>query len=268
MSGLRPFWRYFGGKWAAVEAGWYPAPRYDAIIEPFAGAAGYACHWPDRRVILVERNPKVAAIWRYLIAVDPAEVLAIPDIPEGGTVDDLPCCQEARWLAGFWLNEAGVSPCTARKTGWGTGEKHRGINRKANVGWGRNGMYDWGGWGDRTRSRLARQVPRIRHWRIIEGTYQDAPEVEATWFVDPPYAVAGKHYPFHDIDYPALGGWCRSRRGQVMVCENAGADWLPFVPMARIKGTSGKGRKGTSDEVVWPGEGTQVSMWGSAGGRP
>jgi hypothetical protein len=32
---LRPFWRYYGGKWRAAPR--YPAPRYDTIIEPFAG---------------------------------------------------------------------------------------------------------------------------------------------------------------------------------------------------------------------------------------
>ncbi len=114
------------------------------------------------------------------------------------------------------------------------------------------------------RRRVAAQLPAIRHWQIIEGTYADAPDIEATWMIDPPYWRQGKKYPFNlkPEDYPPLADWCRSRRGQVMVCENAGADWLPFVPLTTIKGTSGKGRTGKSVEVVWPGEGAQVRMFG------
>ena len=48
--------------------------------------------------------------------------------------------------------------------------------------------------------------------------------------------------------YPAaLSEWCRSRRGQVMVCENEGARWLPFRPFRSIQSTS----NGVSREVIW-----------------
>jgi hypothetical protein len=85
----------------------------DTIVEPFAGAAGYSCHYPARKVILIDASPIIAGIWRYLIAVSPAEVLAIPDIPEGGTVDDLPVCQEARWLIGTWQALIGTTAFVA-----------------------------------------------------------------------------------------------------------------------------------------------------------
>ena len=72
---------------------------------------------------------------------------------------------------------------------------------------------------------------------------------EATWFIDPPYRVAGRHYRFgpDDIDYVSLGEWCRERPGLVIVCENAGADWLPFRPLDETK-TTRKGKP--SVEVV------------------
>ena len=252
MTRLRPFWRYYGGKWAAAR--WYPGPRYDTIIEPFAGAAGYSCHYPDRRVILVDKSPVICGIWRWLISVDPAEVLAIPDIPEGGTVDDLPCCQEARWLAGFWCGQGLASP-RPRPTRW-VREPHPGMWRSDSLGW-----------CARNREKIARQVQRIRHWQVIEGDYRAAPDIEATWHVDPPYQVGGRRYPnrLAAEDYAALGDWCRMLRGQVMVCEQEGADWLPFVPMAEIKATCGKqkGKRTTSREVVWPGEGTQVRLFGA-----
>ena len=88
------------------------------------------------------------------------------------------------------------------------------------------------------RETIAAQVGRIRHWRIIHGSYEAAalPHV-ATWFVDPPYQVAGSHYRYgsKQIDYSALGAWCRARDGQVIVCEGGGADWLPFQTIGNVK---------------------------------
>jgi len=36
-----------------------------------------------------------------------------------------------------------------------------------------------------------------------------------------------------------------------MVCENAGADWLPFRPFRTIKGLEGKRGGKKSEEVIW-----------------
>lgn len=86
---LRPFFGYYGGKYRNARKH-YPRPAYGTIVEPFAGSAGYSVRYPDRRVILCEKDPKVAAVWRYLLAVSPTEILAIPDVPLDGTVHDLP----------------------------------------------------------------------------------------------------------------------------------------------------------------------------------
>lgn len=84
------------------------------------------------------------------------------------------------------------------------------------------------------KERVASQVEHIRHWRVIEGDYTAAPSIVATWFIDPPYQIAGNKVYVHkakDIDYDALGVWSKAREGQVMVCENDGAAWLPFRPL-------------------------------------
>ena len=80
--------------------------------------------------------------------------------------------------------------------------------------------------------------------------------MEATWFVDPPYADAGRAYKHgaQGIDFSALADWCRSRNGQTVVCENFGADWLPFREFRDIKGTAGARRSGVSKEVIWTSE--------------
>jgi len=231
VSSLRPFWGYYGGKWRAAPR--YPRPVHDIIIEPFAGAAGYSLRYADRQVVLVEKNAKVAATWRYLLRVSAAEVRALPLIRDSQTVDDLHVCEEARLLIGWRLNAAPASPC-----------------RRPSA-WMRSGVKPMVFWGEYARERIASQVDRIRHWRLIEGDYTEAPDVEATWFIDPPYIGAGKYYPTQPADFAALGRWCRTRRGQVMVCENVGAEWLPFRPFAKIKANASKNGGKVSHEAIW-----------------
>lgn len=229
---LRPFFSYYGGKWRdAVRL--YPAPTQDIIVEPFAGSAGYSLRYPTKRVILYEIDPVIVAVWRYLIAVRPEEILALPDLPEGGGTDDLKVCQEAKWLVGFWLNRGASSP------------------RKSPSKWMRDKIRPGSFWGDRVRNTIARQLDSIRHWEVHNSGYVECSEdLQATWFVDPPYREAGRHYRFGSevIDYPALGLWCKQRVGQVIVCENSGADWLPFRELASTKTTRADQR---SKEVWW-----------------
>lgn len=231
MQGISSFFSYYGGKWRAAPR--YPAPLYGTIIEPFAGAAGYAHRYPDHNVILVERNPKVMATWRYLLRASSEEIRALPLIEAGESVDSLPVCEEARLLIGWWLNKGSAAPCR-RPSAW-----MRAMTHSTSF------------WGPQIRERIASQVDRIRHWRLIEGDYTDAPDIAATWFVDPPYIGAGKHYPTQPDDFAALGAWCRERRGQVMVCENVGATWLPFRPFLDIKGNESRTGGKVSHEALW-----------------
>jgi 16S rRNA G966 N2-methylase RsmD len=86
---------------------------------------------------------------------------------------------------------------------------------------------------------------------LHEGDYADCNiSGSGTWFIDPPYQRAGRHYRFgpDQIDYKELAAWCLSRPGQVIVCENHGADWLPFQSLSEVK-TTRAGRR--SREVVW-----------------
>lgn len=230
-AGLKPFWRYYGGKWRAAPR--YPAPQHSRIVEPFAGAAGYSLRYADLEVVLVEKYPVVAGMWRYLISAHPQEILRIPLVEH---VDALPdwVPQEARHLVGFAMNAATVSPCKQLSAGR---KKLREMGR----------AYE--GWSEALRERVASQVGSIRHWKVIEGDYTQAPMGEATWFVDPPYSNrAGSYYVHSAVDYHSLAEWCRGLRGQVLVCENEGANWLPFRTFATLKaGVNGKGSK----EVLW-----------------
>lgn len=211
---LRPFFSFFGAKWGLSRH--YPAPEHDTIVEPFAGSAGYATRYAERKVVLVERDPVIAAMWRYLVAVETSEVLGLPlDVSSG--VDALDCCQEARWLIGFWVARGVTAP------------------RKHATSWMQSGRWPSSFWGERIRARIARQVDNIRHWRVIEGDYSAAPNIAATWMIDPPYVEEGYHYKHHDIDYVALASWILARQGLVIASEATGADWLPFAPFRDIK---------------------------------
>jgi hypothetical protein len=229
---LRPFFSYYGGKWRAALKH-YPEPDHETIVEPFAGSAGFSLRYAHRKIILCEIDPVLSEVWRYLIRVKAKEILAIPDIDPEGTIDDLKLPQEAKWLVGFWLNAGAASPC------------------KRPSKWMREGISPGSFWGPRVRQTIASQVDSIRHWQIFNCSYADAPTPRtATWFVDPPYEVAGRHYRFgsEQLDYEALGAWCRSRPGQVIVCENEGATWLPFRELADVKTTRADRR---SKEVIW-----------------
>lgn len=230
---VHPFFTFFGGKWRAAPH--YPAPRHGTIVEPFAGSAGYAVRYCDRDVVLIEPDPLIAATWRYLLRVSPEELRALPDIANDQTVDDLPVCEEARLLIGWWCNKGASRPM------------------KSPAAWMRSGIRPRSYWGPEIRERLASEVDRIRHWTLIEGGYEEAPEIEATWFIDPPYRYAGRNYRYgsSDIDYEHLAEWCRARRGQTIVCESLGADWLPFARFHTIKTSPAKHGGKKSQELVW-----------------
>jgi site-specific DNA-adenine methylase len=229
---LRPFFGYYGGKWRDALRH-YPSPQFTTIVEPFAGSAGYALRHAHLKVILCEIDPALAEIWRYLKRVTQREILALPDLPEDGSVDDLQITQEAKWLIGMWLNRGVSAP------------------RKRASQWMRQGIRPGCFWGQKVRARIAAQVSKIRHWKIYNRSYTDCPvPSRATWFIDPPYQCAGRHYRFGTdlLDYAGLADWCKARSGQVIVCENEGASWLPFRELASVKTTRSQQ---LSKEVYW-----------------
>ena len=232
MGMLGPMFPYYGAKWRMTKT--YSPPAHDVLIEPFAGSACYALSNYTRNVHLYDINPVIVGVWDFLIRSSHSDIMALPPtVPE--TVDNLHVCQEAKWLIGFWINAASAGP------------------RNIPTSWARNGTPQSSGptnsWFNPVmRARVARQSSMIKHWAVHLRSY-DAIEMQpATWFVDPPYQEAGKHYTFSDIDYAHLGTWCQGLPGHVIVCENEGAGWLPFKP----HGTTSSARPGmVSKEAVW-----------------
>lgn len=239
MGRLQPFFCYYGGKWRAAKR--YPTPAYGTIVEPFAGGAGYATTYHDRHVMLYELDPIIYGLWDYLIHVSPAEIRSLPSYVEH--VDDVHAPEEAKSLIGFWLNKGSATP-----------------KKSASV-WARGGLRPNSYWGAVIKERIASQVEQIRHWKVVNASFERADDIEATWYIDPPYqGTCGNSYRFRSIDYGVLGTWCQSRRGQVIVCEQEGADWLDFEPLATIKATPGSHGKSYSREVIWKSPQTDLVM--------
>jgi hypothetical protein len=99
---MQPFFLYYGGKWRLADR--LGPPQRDHVIEPFAGSAGYSCFWEPKKVTLIERDPLVYGVWKFLQKVSPSELLRLPS--NISHADELlsRVCEEAKWLIGFWFN--------------------------------------------------------------------------------------------------------------------------------------------------------------------
>lgn len=230
---LKPFFSYYGSKWRL--AGKYPQPNHTTVIEPFAGSAAYSLYYPDRNVILCDVNPVISGIWRWLIdEATPDLILSLPRLSQGESLDDFTFpCQQAKDLMGFWVNQAAATP-------------HKVMTSSA----ANRAVRDYHG-------RVASQLDRIRHWQVRQCDYTQLSNQDATWFVDPPYQREGNRYVFgaERIDYGELGYWCMSRLGQCIVCESAGAEWLPFVSLVVNQGMNlNNGTAKVTEEMIWIGE--------------
>lgn len=187
-------------------------PKHRLIVEPFAGSARYSLHHSEHEVWINELSPRIYRIWRW---VQQATRKHIEQLPEPTPGEDL---RKYKWLSEVERDLLGLSVC-------------RGQAEPRNVlsGWAAESNEPW-----RLKLRLLERLEDIRDWRITNLDYFDLPDLEGTWYVDPPYQFARRRYPEDDIDYDELGAWCRSRRGQVIVCEELGATWLPFKPLKEV----------------------------------
>jgi site-specific DNA-adenine methylase len=238
MDRLRPFFSYFGSKWRL--APYYPVPEYDIIVEPFAGSAGYSLFYPDRKIYLLDKDPIVVAVWEYLLSVSGEEIMNLPEPVQGEYLSDYKIPEEAKWLMGFWIRQGAEYP-SDKVTKFG---EFNGSNARKNR---INTCRTY-------KERVSWQVEYIRHWKIKEGDYHLLNNSNATWFIDPPYQVKGTFYKngSKPINYSDLGVWSRERNGQVIVCENYGAEWLPFHPFRDMNGfTQSAGKVLISKEVIW-----------------
>jgi hypothetical protein len=227
-----PFFSYFGSKNTISSK--YPPPKHDVIIEPLAGAAGYSTlHW-EKNIILIDKYFRIARLWKYLISATEKDILNLPLVERDQNIRDIEyLSDEERDLIGFWINRGTEKPKNYLSP--------RAIET--------NNKGQCGSWSELTRKRLAKNIYKTDHWKVYLGDYSIAdPPFKATWLIDPPYKKMGYCYvcPLLDSDYKKLAEWCKTREGQVIVCENESADWLPFTYLCNTEGSRCR-----TKELVW-----------------
>lgn len=224
---------YYGGK--SKIAKHYPAPLHDRIIEPFAGAAAYSLIHFERDVILVEKYQVLVDIWHYLQQASPQDILGLPPIVPKEKMYSSQLSEVENNLLAFCGNRGGARP-------YKTAGSYKGNEL----------------WWENRKKWIANNLHRIRHWEIMSGDYTMLPPVEATWFIDPPYQHGGKRYKYNVINYDLLAKWSMNREGQVIVCENSKADWMPFTPLVQLVG-----QKHKTMEAMWYNDGLELNQTGS-----
>ena len=217
---------YFGSKGRIGHL--YPAPTWGRVFEPFCGSARYSLLHRDRDVWINDIDPLIYRIWRYIQQASVSDIKALPVLKAGESLDRYPSLSvEERALVGFVLGYGQVSP-RVTCTDWAD-HKQRCLLLKR---------------------QILENLEYVRDWKITNLHYADLPDEDGTWFIDPPYQHAKSRYRYNCVaDYDRLAAWCRSRQGQVIVCEGDGADWLPFHPFAVQQVGTGKMYK----ESIWLG---------------
>ena len=207
---------YYGRK--KQLARYYPAPLCDCIVEPFAGSAAYSLHknyW-QKKVVLIEKDERVAAIWKWFIEeAQPKDFWKMPDLKIGEKSSDFLCIIHAATKMAFNYKTIKVTPILAR---------------------------NW----EISKRIMAQNIHKVKEWDILCSDYTSSPNIEATWFIDPPYKeFPGRGYKHgsESINYNELALWIKGRRGQVICCEGEYGDYLPFEPLVVNNGVAGKKNK-------------------------
>jgi hypothetical protein len=212
-------WSYYGSKSKVVHL--YPRPECAKIIEPFAGSARYALRYFDRDVLLVDKYEVIVKIWHYLQAASEKDIMGLPELTYKQSIKDFDLSEGERLLMSFLVARgAAISQYV--------------VQQFSDI--------------PSAKKQIASQLFKIRHWKIQHGDYKDIPNERATWFIDPPYQTAGYKYKMNNakLDFSHLAAWSKERLGQIIVCENDTAAWLPFLPMQKMTGAYD-----TATEAIW-----------------
>jgi hypothetical protein len=192
------------------------------VIEPFAGGMGYSLQRQPPSAIGIERDERLVTLWHRLCGMTEAEIRDFPTPVEGERSTD-------RWVI------------SAAASNTNNVSESRRVNRFLIERF-------------EAQRQMAIKVHAYARTHVLYslGDYRQAPDIEATWFIDPPYQHgSGYRHGSADIDYDELAEWCMTRQGQRIICEGPFADWLPFKHHAAYNGPANYGAaKRTVKEYV------------------
>lgn len=232
-----PLFKWFGSKWLSSRL--MSEPKFDCIIEPFAGSAAYSLRHHEKQVILCESDVHIANLWQWLIGeAKDSDVREIPlNLPEGTDIRSIGLSPGQALLLKSWQRTNNVGDC------WTTSP------------WGNKP----GQWTANTRARVADQMSAVKHWRFFgsDGMAVLRFPMKLTWFIDPPYQY-NYQYRQSGVDYVELSRLIQAQSGQRIVCEalcqktGARPDWLPFVDFGeRITSRRRAHNNHHSKELIW-----------------
>ena len=210
-----PLFKWFGSKWLSSKI--LPIPKYDSIIEPFAGGAGYSLRHFAKDVTIYEKNVHIYELWEYLIsAATYSDIREIPlNIPVGTDIRTIGLNKGQELLLKNWQRTNNVGECWTISP-WGNMP---------------------GQWTESTRARISEEHSCIAHWDLGgKNGFHSFVEVvnnEVTWFIDPPYKY---NYLYGDkaFDYQLMVNGIDGVAGEIIVCEaicpktNQMPNYLPF----------------------------------------
>jgi site-specific DNA-adenine methylase len=236
--GFRSAFSYYGAKSKLLDC--YPAPKHDLIIEPFAGGACYSLrHGEGRSVWLNDLDPGVFAMWTFIRDAVPEWLARIPDRVEPGQ-------RASTLVAGAPAALVSILQAEANQGTQGA----RGVHDQVTS----MGAKCW----PRIKDKLQWAHEKVQGWQITNLPYElvGAMHLEgyqrATYFIDPPYDnPAGRRYRQQVVDYNALAQWTLARKGQIIVCENVGAQWLPFEPLVTRRGIRSRYQRSNASEAIY-----------------
>lgn len=222
---------YYGSKSKIIN--YYPKPKHDLIIEPFAGSAKYSLKYFEKDVLLVDKYEIIVKIWLWLQNCSPNDIIKLPRLKAGEKLSDYNLSEIERLFLGFMIAGGATSPHNKCSV---LGEKSDTPNMYKNIA---NNLY------------------KIKHWKIKLGSYEGIENQCATWFIDPPYQYGGSAYyeSNKNLNYFSLAEWCKNRQGQIIVCENTKANWLNFTPIVKIQGAKNQ----STIESIWTNEKINLS---------
>jgi hypothetical protein len=212
---------YYGSKSKIVHL--YPTPKFDKIIEPFAGSARYSLRFWQKDILLIDKYPVIVDVWNYLKNASEKDILDLSKLNIEYRLSDVISKETIEYKFLGFLMQSGQGKPADTKTKM-------------------DNLY--------MIKNIAKNLFKIRHWNIKLGDYKELQNEKATWFIDPPYMFGGEHqYKFgnKNLDFKQLGEWCKSRKGQIIVCENSKANWLDFKPICKIQGAN----QTFTTEVIW-----------------
>ena len=154
---------YYGSKGKIVD--YYPPPKYDKIVEPFAGAAKYSLKYFYKDITIIDKYDVIIKIWRWLQKANTNDIDRLPHSLTRN--DDLRninfLCEEEMLLMKFII---AAGEATGRNIPSIRVDKEK-INKSL----------------DNIKNNLF----KIKHWNIVHDSYDNIKNQESTWFIDPPY---------------------------------------------------------------------------------